>query len=366
MNTNLAPSQPPPQDISPAHRDQDAALAIDAGLRDAKANRPIGHTRTSWTAPYRGLIALTAILLICTTACSDTQTTPTRQTQPGTESSARPANLKKALELTPWTTNVLFVMDVKRLRDEADLDPELWRSFANSLRNAIDRRFNTDEITPEEVDLFVYAASTIGYDKGAVLLQGDFHPEDVRQKWQDEDYDQRTYRNQELWTGRDTYAIIETHKSVIASSHETLVKDFARVHDGTITSLHRLRDTHYAQLLAVLRDAPMYFASGHGADCAHRLEDCQAFGIRFERSESDRNVIHVAVALVIADPPAAAEAADEHTDAVDAATYILDAHTSWAGSILLMPPRLEAELGNVRVEDNVLYVEAALLLEGSQ
>ena len=200
-------------------------------------------------------------------------------------------------------------------------------SFTNSLRDATERRFNTDEITPEEVDLFIYAASTNRYDNGAVLLQGDFHVEDVRRHWQDEGYSHRTYRSQELWAGRDTYAIIEAHKSVIVSNHETFVKDFARVHDGTISSLHRLGDSHYAQLLAVLREAPIYFASGHSADCAHRLEDGQAFRIRFERPEADTNVIHVTMALVLTDPLAADAAADENMNAVDAATYILDAHT---------------------------------------
>ena len=239
-------------------------------------------------------------------------------------------------------------------------------SFTNSFRDATKRRFNTDEITPEEVDQFIYAASTNRYDSGAVLLQGDFHVEDVRRHWQDEGYSHRTYRSQELWAGRDTYAIIEAHKFVIASNHETFVKDFARVHDGTITSLHRLGDSHYALLLAVLRGAPMYFESGHSADCAHWLGDCQAFRIRFERPEADTNVIHVTMALVLTDPLAADAAADENMNAVDAATYILDAHTSWAGEILGPPPRLETELVNIRTEVNILYIEAAIMLDGSK
>ena len=326
----------------------------------------MGQTGTSWTASCRGTIALMAILLICAAACSDTQTTPTREAQQGAESSATSENIKKALELTPWTTNILFVMDVRELREEADLHPELLVSFTNSLRDATEKRFNTDEITPEEVDLFIYAASKNRYDNGAVLLQGDFHVAEVRRKWQDEGYGHRTYRSQELWAGQDTYAIIEAQKSVIASSHETLVKDFARVHDGTITSLHRLRDSHYAQLLAVLREAPMYFASGHSADCAHRLEDCQAFGIRFEKWEADTNVIHVTVALVLTDLLAAEKAANERTNAVDTATYILDAHTLWAEGILGLPPRSKTELGNVRTGDNILYIEAAISLEGAE
>ena len=110
----------------------------------------------------------------------------------------------------------------------------------------------------------------------------------------------------------------------------------------------------------------MYFASGHSADCAHRLEDCQAFGIRFERSEADTNVIHVTVAMVLPDPPAAEEAADEHTDAVDTATDILDTHISWAGEILGLPPHLETGPGNVTTEDNILYIEAGIMLDGSQ
>ena len=125
------------------------------------------------------------------------------------------------------------------------------------------------------MDLFVYAASHSGYDNGAVLLQGDFHLENVRLKLQDEEYDQRTYRNQELWAGGDTYAILEDHLSVIASSHEPLVKDFIKVQDSTITSLDRLRHTPYAQLLGILRDAPMFFASGFNRDCDHRLPVCR-------------------------------------------------------------------------------------------
>ena len=34
--------------------------------------------------------------------------------------------------------------------------------------------------------------------------------------------------------------------------------------------------------------------------------------------------------------------------------------------ILGLPARLETELGNVRTEDNILYIEAAIILEGPQ
>ena len=256
-------------------------------------------------------------------------------------------------------------MDITELRQEAGLNPELMGTFANSLRNAIETRFNTYEITPEEVDLLIYAASTNSYDNGAVLLQGDFQLDDVRWKWQEENYHHRTYRGQEVWTGRDTYAVIEAQRSVIASSHETLVKDFVRIHDGTITSLERLRDSHYAQLLAVLSHAPMYFASGHSSNCAKRLEHCQAFGIRFENADTDTKVIHVTVAAVMPNPEAAAEAADQRTHAADAATYILDTNASWAERVLGLPPQMEAELGTIRAKDNIVYIEAAIPPEKS-
>ena len=129
----------------------------------------MGPTRNSRTASFRSITALTAILLICASACSGTQTIPTGESRPGAESSAKSENIKKALELTPWTTNILFVIDLKELRERADLHPELLVSFTNSLRDATETRFDTDEITPEEVDLFIYAASTNGYENGAVL-----------------------------------------------------------------------------------------------------------------------------------------------------------------------------------------------------
>ena len=72
------------------------------------------------------------------------------------------------------------------------------------------------------------------------------------------------------------------------------------------------------------------------------------------------------MALVLTDPLAADAAADEHMNAVSTATYILDAHTSWAEEILGLPPRLETELVNVRTEVNILYIEAAIMLEGSK
>ena len=311
------------------------------------------------------LLALILNLLLSSTACSTNQADSTQDTRPDGEPSATSQDTKNALELTPWTANILFVLDVRELREKADIHSALHESFANSLRNAIDKRFNTDEINSEEVDRFIYAASSAGYDSGAVLLQGDFHLDDIRRNWQDEGYNDRTYRSEEIWAGRDTYAIVERHRSVIASSHETLVKDFVRVHDGTITSLHRLRDAPYAQLLAVLRDAPMYFASGYNADCANRFVGCQAFGIRYESTVPDQSTIHLTVVLVLPDLPAAEAAAEERTDAVDTVTHILNANTSWAMEILGLPISREVELGNMRTEDNVLFIEAAMPLEAS-
>ncbi len=306
------------------------------------------------------LLALTLSLLLSNAACSTEHDTPGPSSQPHVPLSSSSARTKDALHLIPWTADILFVLDVRELRSQREHQAPIITHFDNFLRTAIDQRFNTDEIAAEEVDLFVYAASHSGYDNGAVLLQGDFHLENVRLKLQNEEYDQRTYRSQELWAGGDTYAILEDRLAVIASSHEPLVKEFIKVQDSTITSLHRLRHTPYAQLLGILRDAPMFFASGFNPDCDHRLLGCRPFGIRYDGTGPDQSTVHLTLALVLADQASAAAAADQHLDASDAMARLLHDHTSWGMSTLQLSLAQPVQVENLRSEDNILLAEAAI------
>ena len=98
------------------HRYLSQATEPGPKLPPAEADALMGQTWTSAIACYRTLTALTAILLIFAAACSGTQTTPAREARPADESSVTSEDIKKALDLTPWTTNILFAMDVKELR----------------------------------------------------------------------------------------------------------------------------------------------------------------------------------------------------------------------------------------------------------
>ena len=232
---------------------------------------------------------------------------PTGQTTNTQNTATHPVTHDEILTLVPSNIGQVLILDMKAIRESRDQLPEDYRTFAQGIEQRIEGRLNNDEITANEVDTFVSAESAL------ILLRGDFKYEDIRFKWQGEDYRKRTYRGYEIWDGADTYAILEDRNTVIGSEHETYVKDFIRVHDGSRTSLADEEEHNLTRVIKKLGTATATIAVSQEGNCG--IRGCRAYGLTYISTDNHQGKAEINLALLLENEAMARNALEEYKKA---------------------------------------------------
>ena len=241
-----------------------------------------------------------------------------RDTSIGTEPKTRntathPVTDDEILTMVPSNIGgLIFILNMKAIRESRDQLPEAYRTFAQDIEKRIERQLNNDEITANEVDTFVFT----GQDNGLILLRGDFKYEDIRFKWQGEDYRKRTYRGYEIWDGADTYAILEDRRTVIGSNYESYVKDFIRVHDGSRTSLADEEENDLTRVVKKLGTATATIAVSQDSNCG--IRGCQAYGLTYISTDNHQGKAEISLALLLENEATARNALEQYKKADEA------------------------------------------------
>lgn len=82
--------------------------------------------------------------------------THTKDTTPGEQQPLTHTDKEQILALLPSKIPLIFVLDVKAARQSGERFPGHYPTFANSIEQTWERRLNTDEITDQQADTFIY------------------------------------------------------------------------------------------------------------------------------------------------------------------------------------------------------------------
>ena len=235
---------------------------------------------------------------------------PTGQAPNTRNTATHPVNHDEILTLVPSNIGgLIFILNMKAIRESRDQLPGDYLTFAQDIEKRIEGQLNNDEITANEVDTFVFTGH-------ALLLRGDFKYEDIRFKWQGEDYRKRTYRGYEIWDGADTYAILEDRRTVIGSNYEAYVKDFIRIHDGSRTSLTDEEENDLTRVIKKLGTATATIAVRQEGNCG--IRGCRAYGLTYISTDNHQGKAEINLALLLENEATARNALEEYKKADEA------------------------------------------------
>ena len=278
---------------------------------------------------------------------------PTGQ-PPNTQNTATPpVNHDEILTMVPSNIGgLIFILDMKAIRESRDQLPGDYLTFAQDIEQRIEGQLDTDEITANEVDTFVFAAP------GLILVRGDFKYEDIRFQWQGEDYRKRTYRGYEIWDGANTYAILEDRRTVIGSEHEAYVKDFIRVHDGSRTSLADEEDHELTRVIKKLGPAMATMAVSQDSDCSHRIKRCRAYGLTYISTDNHQGKAEINLALLLENEARARNVLEDYKKADE--TMQRFAVRMAPGIHPGLPSIDSVQIGEIRREGSFLLAQATV------
>ena len=331
--------------------DSDPTVQPDPTANEQSENENEDRDISIGTAPKTKYSTCTEI------GCStEEDTSPTGQT-PNTQNTAtHPVNHDDILTLVPSNIGgLIFILDMKAIRESRDQLPGDYLTFAQDIEERIERHLNTDEITAKEVDTFVFT----GHDNGLILLRGDFKYEDIRFKWQGEDYRKRTYRGYEIWDGADTYAILEDRRTVIGSNYEAYVKDFIRIHDGSRTSLADEEENDLTQMIKKLGPATATMAVSQDSNCG--IRGCRAYGLTYISTDNHQGKAEINLALLMENEATARNALEQYKKADEAMQQF--AVRIAPGIHPGLPSIDSVQIGEIRREGSFLLAQGTVDIE---
>ena len=289
--------------------------------------------------------------------CSTEEDAPSTGQAPNTRNTAtHPVNQDEILTMVPSNIGgLIFILNMKAIRESRDQLPEDYRTFAQGIEKRIEGQLNTDEITANEVDTFVFT----GQDNGLILLRGDFKYEDIRFQWQGEDYRKRTYRGYEIWDGADTYAILEDRRTVIGSNYEGYVKEFIRVHDGSRTSLADEEENDLTRVIKKLGTATATIAVSQEGDCG--IRGCRAYGLTYISTDNHRGKAEINLAILLENEAMARNALEEYKKADEAMQQF--ALRIAPGIHPGLPSIDSVQIGEIRREGSFLLAQGTVDIE---
>ena len=278
-------------------------------------------------------------------------------TEPKTRNTATPPVTDEEI-LTMVPSNIgglIFILNMKAIRESRDQLPGDYLTFAQDIEKRIEGQLNNDEITAKEVDTFVFAAP------GLILVRGDFKYEDIRFKWQGEDYRKRAYRGYEIWDGADTYAILEDRRTVIGSNYESYVKDFIRVHDGSRTSLADEEENDLTRVIKKLGTATATIAVSQDNDCPGRIRGCRAYGLTYISTDNHRGKAEINLAILLENEAMARNALEGYKQADETMQWF--AVRIGPGIHPGLPSIDSVQIGEIRRDGNFLLAQGTVDIE---
>ena len=230
-----------------------------------------------------------------------------------------------ALELIPDNTEVLLMLNMETIRNRQADFPGDYDDFADEIQHEIDSELDTEEISLEQVNGFILAADSEYYD-GLLLIQGDFAFGDIRDDWEDQEFEEDSYINYEIWDGDNYYALLEDHGAIITSNSEELVKEVIKIVDRGTGSLAADLDGDLSRIMAGLGSSPVMIGvvGDSGESCDAVAPGCVGYGAAYSGSDLDREEVTANLVFLFSSERRAERAVDEYDDVADLMEEVLE------------------------------------------
>ena len=262
-----------------------------------------------------------------------------------------PGGSSSALALVPDDTEAIVMLDMATIRSRQADFPGDNDDFIDDVRQEIEWKFDTEEIDLEQVNDFILLANDRYFDD-TMLLVGDFVFEDIRDEWEDRDFEDDSYRGYEIWDGGDYYALLEDEGAIVASDSEDLVKDVINIVDRGTGSLADDDSGDLARIIAALGSSPVEvaIAGDLGEQCNDAVSGCSGIGASFAGSDLDREEITVNLAVLFSSERRAERAADDYDDVADLLEELLEGLAEDADDFSGLPYADSVDIDDITAE----------------
>ena len=230
-----------------------------------------------------------------------------------------------ALQFIPDDTEALFMLNMAAIRTrEADF-PGDYDDFMDEIQDEIESEIDTEEIDLEQVTDLALTADDQYYDD-TMLLLGNFAYDDIRDDWEDQGFEEDSYKGFEIWDGYSYYILFEDQGAIVASGSEDLVKDVINIVDRGTGSLAEDQEGEMARVIAKLGTSPVIVALTRdiGEECGNAVSGCTGIGAAFAGSDLDREEVAADLVVLFSSEHRAERAADDYDDIADLLEELLD------------------------------------------
>ena len=265
----------------------------------------------------------------------------------------------QALQMVPDDVEGLVILNVAAvIANEADFPGDI-DDFGDEILDEIESEFDTEEIGFEQISEFVILVHP-RYGDEAILITGDFAFEDIRDGWDDLDFEDDSYRGIEIWDGYNYYALLEDQGAIFVSDSEDFVKDVVKLLDDGSGSLADSRDSDMKLIMDKLGAAPVVVAVASDF-CDDLVSGCTALGAGYTGANLGRDEITTELAVLFSSERRAERAFDDYDDTVDLMEEILDEFAEEADDVSGLPDAVGVDVDDLELDG--LFITATGIIE---
>ena len=198
---------------------------------------------------------------------------------------------------------------------------------------------------------FVLAADNQYYD-GLLLIQGKLAFGDIRDEWEDQDFEEDSYKGYEIWDGYNYYALLEEDGTIVVSGSEELVKEVIKIVDRGTGSVADDPEGDLSRIIGMLGSSPVIVAMAGdvGEQCEAAVSGCVGIGVSFAGSDLDREEVTANLAFLFSSARRAERAADDYDDVADLMEEMLDDFAEEADDFSGLPDADGVDIDDVSVD----------------
>ena len=264
-----------------------------------------------------------------------------------------------ALEMISDEVETLLILDVGAIRNNPQDFPGDIDDFEEELMDEIESELDTREVGFDQLRDYVLLADR-RYSGSALLITGNFAFDNIRDDWEDQDFEDDSYKGFELWDGDDYYALLEDQGAIFVSSNEDMVKDVIKILDDGSGSLADAEENDVKSILDKIGSTPAVLAIVDGG-CDDRVADCVGYGVGYDGADLGREEITTNNVVLFSSERRAERAFDNYDNVVEYIEDFLDDYAEAADNVAGLPDADGVDVDNV--SSNGVFVSAVGVIE---
>ncbi len=263
------------------------------------------------------------------------------------------------LQLVPEDVEALLVLDVALVASNPRDFPGDADDFAKEILQEIDSELDTEEIGFNQIKEFVILVHPQYGDEG-LLITGDFPFDDIREDWDDQDFEDDSYRSYEIWDGDNYYVLLEDQRAIFVSDYEDFAKDVVKLIDDKEGSVAGSADSPMRSILDNLSPAPAVVAVVSDF-CDGIVSGCVGFGAAYAGADLDRQEVMTDLAVLFSSERRAERAFEDYDDTLELMEDVLDDFAEEADDFSGLPNAEGVDVDDLELKG--LFITASGIIE---